>query len=371
MNLFEMEPEKYYDVPASQPAAKKEMFLERAIESGNYVCSEKFDGNWARFVLQDGVAKIQSRGRSVRGGFGEFQEKVPHIFNALKKIFSKDTLIIGELYLPGGNDKDVGSILRCLPAKALARQEKGQYLHFKIFDVWFLDGLNYMNMPLYKRIHMGLKRIEELTVNLKYISVVQYFPIEDMYELLDNVFSHGGEGIVIQDINGLPEPGKRPAWKSLKIKKEIYQDVDVFCSGFEPPTRDYTGEYIENWMYWENVKSGEKVYGKMYEFYIDGKTTYEPVTKNYFNGWPGSILCSVLKDNQEVQVCKVSGITEDIKEDIKNNPTSYLHKPMRITGMEFSTNQKNDELSIRHPKFISFREDISYRDCTYDKLFGQ
>jgi ATP-dependent DNA ligase len=108
----------------------------------------------------------------------------------------------------------------------------------------------------------------------------------------------------------------------------------------------------------------------MYEFYVDGKTTYEPVTKNYFNGWLGSILCSVLKDNQEVQVCKVSGITEDIKEDIKNNPTNYLYKPMRITGMEFSTNQKNDELSIRHPKFIGFREDISYRDCTYDKLFG-
>ena len=46
-----------------------------------------------------------------------------------------------------------------------------------------------MDMPLCKRIHMGLKHIEELTINLKYISVVQYFPIEDMYELLDNVFS--------------------------------------------------------------------------------------------------------------------------------------------------------------------------------------
>lgn len=368
MNFFEMEPEKYYDVPASQPKAKKEMFIERAIENGNYVCSEKFDGNWARFVVQDGIAKIQSRGRGVSGNFGEFQEKVPHIFNALKNVFTKDTIILGELYLPNGNDKEVGSVLRCLPKKAIERQEKGPKMRFKIFDVWYLNGVSYMTTPLSKRIHEGLRTIKELFPNHPFVEVIDYYPIEDMYEVLDNAFAHDGEGIVIQDATGIPEPGKRPAWKSLKIKKEIYQDVDVFCSGFEPPTRDYTGDHIEDWMYWENVKSGEKVYDKLFESYIDGRT-YEPVTKNYFNNWPGSILCSVLRNDQEVQVCKVSGITEDIKEEIKNNPSKYLHKPMRITGMEFSTNQKNDELSIRHPKFMGFREDISYRDCTYDKLF--
>lgn len=368
IDLFELEPEKYYDVPASQPKAKKEIFIENAIESGRFVCSEKFDGNWARFVVQNGVAKIQSRGRSVNGGFGEFQDKVPHIFNPLRAMFKGDTLIIGELYLPNGNDKDVGSILRCLPPKAIARQEKGEKLYFKIFDAWYVNGVSFMEEPLYKRIHSALKYIDERIQSQPYIDVISYYPIEDMYELLDNVFSHGGEGIVIQNINGIPEPGKRPAWKSLKIKREIYKDVDVFCSGFEEPTRDYTGDYIEDWMYWENVKTGERIYKNCIAEYEAG-AMYEPVTKNYFYGWPGSIYCGVLKDGEEVPVCKVSGLTEDVKQAIADNPQSFLHKPMRITGMEFSTNQKNDEISIRHPKFISFRDDIAYTDCTYDKLF--
>ena len=369
VDLFELEPEKYYDVPASLPKAKKEIFLERALEQKNYVCSEKYDGNWARFVFQDGIAKLQSRGRGVSGDFGEFQEKVPHIFSTLTRIFSDTTLLIGELYLPGGNDKEVGSILRCLPAKAVARQEKGKKLHFKIFDVWYINGKSLMELQLKDRIVNGIEVVKELLMEDPYVGVVKYYPIEKMYDLLESVFSHNGEGIVIQDVYGFPEPGKRPAWKSLKIKKEIYQNIDVFCSGFEPATREYTGDYIQDWMFWENVKSSDKVYGKMYEFYEKGRT-YEPVTKGYYYGWPGSILCSVMKGEKEVFLCKVSGIAEDIKEDIKRSPEEYLYKPLRITGMEFSTNQKNDGISIRHPKFVGFRDDISYTDCTYDKIFG-
>lgn len=369
INLFELEPEKYYDVPASQPKAKKEKFIERAIDSGNYVCSEKFDGNWARFIYQNGVAKIQSRGRGVSGDFGEFQEKIPHIFSTLTKKFTDTTLILGELYLPQGNDKTVGGILRCLTPKAIDRQEKGEKLRYKIFDVWYLNGVSYMETPLSQRIHQGLRKIEELTQDNPYIEVIAYHPIEDMYDLLDDVFTRGGEGIVIQDAFGVPEPDKRPAWKSLKIKKEIFQDIDVFCSGVEPATREYTGDHLEDWKYWENVKSGEKFYGdKLNEF--NAGHMWEPVTKNYYYGWPGSILCSVWKDGQQVQVCKVSGITEEIKESLTSNINNYLYKPMRITGMEFSTNQKNDEISIRHPKFMGFRDDISDKDCTYDKLFG-
>lgn len=369
IDLFELEPEKYYDVPASQPKAKKEMFIQRAIESEDYVCSEKFDGNWARFVYQNGIAKIQSRGRGVSGDFGEFQDKVPHIFSTLTKKFTDTTLILGELYFPGGNDKSVGGILRCLTPKAIARQEKGEKLYYKIFDVWYLNGVSFMETPLSERITKGLKEIEKLVKGNPYIQVIDYHPMSEMYELLDTVFSHDGEGIVIQDAFGLPEPDKRPAWKSLKIKKEIFQDIDVFCSGFEPGVREYTGDNTDSWLYWENVKSGAKFYGNRY-MDTDAGTTWEPVTKNYFYGWPGSILCSVWKDDKEIQVCKVSGLTEDIKQKVTENPQDYLYKPMRITGMEFSTNQKNDEISIRHPKFMGFREDISAKDCTYDKLFG-
>ena len=39
-------------------------------------------------------------------------------------------------------------------------------------------------------------------------------------------------------------------------------------------------------------------------------------------------------------------------------------KPMRITGMESTKDN-----SIRHPKFIGFRDDIDIKDCSWDKIF--
>ena len=68
--------------------------------------------------------------------------------------------------------------------------------------------------------------------------------------------------------NGLPEPGKRTAHKTLKVKREIADDIDCFIIGVEPPVREYTGKEIGAWKYWEDIRTGEKKYGEFFGEYM-------------------------------------------------------------------------------------------------------
>lgn len=377
MNWFDVPREKYWAPPASYSKEKIISLTDELINSGDYLCSEKIDGNWCAFICQSGVCKMQTRGVStVTGTYGEVQEKVPEIFEVLKTAFGQaDNFIIGELYYPGGNDKTVGSILRCLPPKAIQRQ-KNNPLKFYIFDVWCFDGESLMETPFEKRIDYLLKvqnKLDSLSYYLDtptdHIYIAEYLDAKgSAYNLLQNVLSRGGEGVVLQRKNGLPEPGKRPARKSLKIKKEIQSDLDVVCMGFNQPTRAYTGIAVEFWPYWEDVKTGEKIHDHMYIEYSDGSLNIEPVTKSYFYGWCGSIVCGVYRDGKLVKVCDVSGLTDDIRADMKEHPDNYLNHPLRISGMEFTEPQKGEQ-SVRHPRFIGFRDDINAEDCTWEKIF--
>ena len=74
--------------------------------------------------------------------------------------------------------------------------------------------------------------------------------------------------------------------------------------------------------------------------------------------------CGVYKDGNIVHICDVSGLSDALKDDIANDPNKYYMKPMRITGMESTKDN-----SIRHPKFIGFRDDIDIKDCSWDKIF--
>jgi hypothetical protein len=89
--------------------------------------------------------------------------------------------------------------------------------------------------------------------------VAQFTEGEFAMDRLDEVLSTGGEGIVLQRKDGIYEPGKRPAWKSIKMKKELERDVDVFMLGALPPTREYNGIYIDSWPFWEDIRTHEKL----------------------------------------------------------------------------------------------------------------
>mgnify|MGYP003293702241 FL=1 len=131
--------------------------------------------------------------------------------------------------------------------------------------------------------------------------------------------------------------------------------------------REYTGKEIETWKFWENLKTGEKICGEYFSEYRLGNTNLEPISKGHYYGWPGAIYCAVWDENNAPLIlCKCAGLTEEFKEELKNNYDKYHMMPIKITGMMVS-----DDNSIRHPKLISIRDtDIDVKDCTLAKIKG-
>lgn len=374
-DLFSMAPMKYFAPPSSMSVETKRQHLEQMISSGNYIWSQKYDGNWARAVITVDHAALQTRGISkVTGTYGEIQGKVffwEDVVNAFQK---GDTVILGEVYLPGGIDRLVNSILRCLDNKALARQKEVK-LEWRIFDILMLDGVDLMNTPVEERV----KHIPEVVkrINNPLVIGIDYHEMdENFFDDLNDIFATGGEGAVCYKKNAIYEPGKRGphAWDSCKVKQEISADIDAFIIGTEAPTRFYTGQDVANWKLWENIRTGEKVCGDYFGAYQNGEP-YEPVTKNYYNNWPGAIYLGVYDNNKQiVKLCKVAGLTEEFKTELRDNYNEWEYCCVTIGGMMVSTAQADSDgtgISIRHPYIKAIRKnDINPEDCTLSKILS-
>ena len=368
INLFELEPEKVYGLKANE--LLKEQKINSHIETNNYVASLKKDGQYHRYVNYEGITKMQTRGTSVKTGtYGEVQEKVPHLMEYLDRVVPKNSLIIGELYRPGWTTNDVGSILRCLPPKAVARQ-KDTPLIFYIHDVWFYNGENLMIKTKEERIKKLAQIQEEWIHNYGMISQIEFasyvHTVEKIKELIGYAFDNDEEGVVLTLKNATVNPGAKTAWKTLKIKKELQDDADVFLTGRSRlPEKYYAGKEIENWEYWMNDKTGEMLFGKHYMDYING-ATITAVTKNFYHQWPASLEMAVIDTdtNERISIGWVSGLTEEIKKDYVKNPNLFVDKICRVTAMETT-----DDYKLRHSKFMGFRDDINLEDCTFQKIF--
>lgn len=368
INLFELEPEKIYGLKANEDFKQEK--INRCVESNNYVASLKKDGQYHRYVNFNGEIKMQTRGKSVKTGtFGEVQEKIPHIMDFLDRVIPKNSLIVGELYRPGWTTNEVGSILRCLAPKAIKRQEQTPLI-FYIHDVWYWNGENFMIKTKEERIEK-LKQIQlEIIHNhgmSEFVEFANYVnTVKEIENMIEYAFDNDEEGVVLTLKNAMVNPGSRTAWKTLKIKKELQNDVDVFLTGnYKDPTMAYTGKEIENWEYWVNEKTGEKICGKYYKAYLDGETI-APVTKPFYYGWPGSVEIAVLKDNEVLPIGWISGLSDEIKEDFATNRNLYINKVCRVNAMETTEDYK-----LRHGKFLGFRDDITIEDCTFEKIFGE
>lgn len=370
-----MEPMRYWAPASSMSPETKRLHLEQMIESGNYIWSQKYDGNWSRAVITSERAALQTRGISKKTGtYGEVQNKVFFWNDILKAFTNGDTVILGEIYLPGGIDKDVGSILRCLDDKAISRQ-KDKKLEWRIFDVLALDGVNLMNEPVEKRISYIPEVVKR--INTPLVTGISYHEMDkNFFDDINDIFSSGGEGAVCYKKSAIYEPGKRGphSWDSCKVKQEISADIDAFIIGVEEPTYSYTGKDINSWQLWENTRTGEKVIGEYFgEYQIGGP--YNPITKNYYYNWPGAIYLGVYDNNNKiVKLCKVAGLTEEFKTELRDNFDEWYMCPVTIGGMMVSTAQANEDgigISIRHPYIKSIRKnDIDPMDCTLNKILS-
>lgn len=376
MNYFEMGVQKYWAPTSAMPAETKRQHLEQMAAGGQYIWAEKVDGNFTRAVITKDRNALQTRGISkVTGTYSELQEKVFFWDSVVNAFQNGDTVILGELYLPGKIDKDVGSYARSLVPKARQRQETNkEYLRWYIFDVLVLDGNDMINTPIEERV----KFIPEVVsrINNPLVCGATYQEMDEtFFDKVNEIFARKGEGAVCSKKGTVYTPDKRSsAWSSCKVKQEIAADIDCFLISTESPTRDYSGKEIGNWQYWLNTRTGEKINSDCFGDYQLGAPVI-PITKNYYYNYPGAIFVGVYNKNKEiVNLCKVAGLTDEFKQALRDDFDKYYMMPMTIGGMMVSTAKADESgagISIRHPFIKSIRSgDLNAEDCTLEKILS-
>lgn len=357
-NFKEMPAQKYWAPPASWSFEKKKETTQSRIFSGDWYAAEKKDGYFAKLVKdEDGNVGLYSRSRNVNGEYPEKHEWVPHLqpfFDSLPN----GTCLLGELYLPSKpGSSNITSLLGCLKEKCVARQTQGEKLHFYVFDILAWENKSYLDKTM-------LERIDELNLLWRagymseYVEIAKYYNGKELWEELQKILASGGEGMVIIRGGAKYQPDKRPSKDCQKVKKELAENIDCFFTGRgTAPTRLYSGKEIETWKYWQNMRTGEKIEGAMYEDYKNG-VALEPITKPYFYGWAGSLEIGVLKNGEVYSIGFLSGLADEIKAD----PGAQSMKCIEVTAMEILPTG-----GIRHAKLERFRPDLAPTDCTYEK----
>ena len=325
--------------------------LKKVCESGTAFGQIKKDGYWYQFEKHEHYSYLFSRSAStVTKLQSEKSANVPHIMEALS-VLPKDTILIGEIYYPGGSSKTVTTIMGCLPKKAIERQNgKSGLIHYYIHDIIMFNGLDFVKNKVsnYDRYRILKKIFEKYNLANDYIELAEAWT-DNLYSRIGTALAAGEEGMVIKVKDGIYEPDKRPL-TMLKAKKVDF--IDAIIIGFEEPTKEYYGKEIQNWNYWIQNENGQPV----------------AVTKPYYMGWHNSRIKIGAYDNKGtlVEIGTIhSGISDEMKEDMTNNPNKYLNKVCSIQCMELD----KKEHTIRHGFFKYMRDDKDIIDCQIEDIF--
>jgi hypothetical protein len=326
-----MPAQKYYDAKSIHTASaeknKQDMINDK---DHQYIITRKNDGEWSMFIKDDnGNITVRSRSISkVTNEYGDFTAKIPHLVKEFSEHFGCGTVLLGELCFldPSKTSKDVGTILRCLPEKAIERQ-KDNPLYLKIFDCLAFNGRDITNWNYCDRFNIVIKLIDY--AELKYISATDS-ATNDFTTFVDKIWSEGGEGAVIQRIDNKYEPGLRTAWHTLKIKKTL-GEIEVPVIAVLPPTYEYTGDNPNNWQYKDS----------------NGKL----ITKFAYYGWAGAIQV----DYHGVSVAVSSGLSDEDREYLTSTQGKQDIEKHNLVAVINAMEEDSVSGSLRHPIVIRLR----------------
>ena len=366
-DFYQINPMRYYAPPASWSTEKKKDNAINKIFSGSWWGSRKVDGIMGVCGKNlDGEIFWRPRAKNTKGEFVNKIEWLPQIHDFLKDI-DPGTVFLCETYIPAHESaKDTTSVLNCLLPKSLKRQENEEYkLHIYIFDILADGGESYLNMKAIDR----FLRVEDYSTiyNNSYVEWAKYYNGKELWDMLQHLLANGYEGMVITREDAPYQPGKRSNSVSLKIKKEIQETIDCVIIGANSPSTLYTGKEVETWPYWFNNLTHQFItadeylaiyHTNIYVAYNEGMPV-EPVTKNYFYGWAGSLKLGLYDGDKLVHVGDLSGIDEEVRQNWKN----YVGTVVEISCMEI-----HDTGGLRHPRAINWMRDKNPKDCSIGQI---
>ena len=324
-------PMRYYSNDDGSNQKRKDMIENKNKE---YIATKKNDGDWAMLIhYSKGNNLIRSRSISkVTGVYGDYTAKVPHIAEEMDN-WPDNTVVLAELCWDqdGTNANTVGTILRCLPAKAVERQKENK-LKAVEFDLLMLNGNDYTSMGYYERLdvltYLPKGRFTYLTEIIE----------DDFAAAADRIIAGGGEGVVIQRRDYTYNPGSRTAWKTLKLKQQL-PEMELKVVGVLEPKKFYEGDCPDTW-----------------EYELEDPMTHDRylVTKPYYFGWKNGITVELPDDTN----CDVaSGLTDDDRAWLATEDAAKMIAAGElyavVKAMSF-----NDKGRLRHPSLVRLRNDM-------------
>ena len=352
---------KYWSYPSSYTKDKKAE-TRNMIFSGDYLGALKVDGYYERLIKdEDGNCFMVARSKNVKGEAVDKYEWVPQLHPFMDSL-PNGTVLLSECYLPGNEgSQKITSLLGCLKERCIARQEKGQKLHFYIFDVMAYENDDCSKDSFDDRTQFLFNLKDEYTS--PYVEWAEYYEGEQLWNKLQAALADGREGMVIMHKDAPVYFKRTPARVSLKIKKELKETIDCFFTGrAAPPTKDYTGKEIESWPYWIDQDTDERlpVGNHYYEAFMEGKR-YIPVTKPYYNHWAGSLEIGLFDDKTDdvVGIGYLSGLTDEIKANYKD----YQYRVIEVGAMQLTPDG-----ALRHGKMLGWRDDKPPAECKLSQL---
>lgn len=350
------------------PSNKKDK-LSEVCASGEYFATEKIDGALYQFCRTDKGNYLFGRTVSVKNGLLTNKiDNVPHIDSALSCL-PCGTVIVGEIYVPGGTSKNVTSIMGCLPAEAIKRQDKQGKIKYYLHDMIFYNGENMQSWGAETRYQKLVEAWNEFHLEqFDFLRLAESFDT-GIEERLSQILAAGGEGIVLKKKDAPYSEGKRPAWATIKCKQ--MDTIDLVCTRVIEATKEYTGKELETWPYWqersERDQNGEYTWlsseGQYYEDYLHNPHIYRPVTKPYFYGWKTAIGIGAYDDEGNLK--EIGTVSSGLTDEMRAHLDDYVGKVVALQCMSIDRKEK----TLRHPIVKAWRDDKNVAECKLSEVF--
>lgn len=351
------------------PSNKKDK-LSEICASGEYFATEKIDGALYQFCRTDKGNYLFGRTVSVKNGLLTNKiDNVPHINFALSCL-PCGTVIVGEIYVPGGTSKNVTSIMGCLPAEAIKRQDKQGKIRYYLHDMIFYDGEDMQSLGAETRYQKLVEAWNKFHLEqFDFLRLAESFDTS-IEERLSQILATGGEGIVLKKKDAPYSEGKRPAWATIKCKQ--MDTIDLVCTRAIEATKEYTGKELETWPYWqersERDQNGEYTWlsseGQYYEDYLHNPHIYRPVTKPYFYGWKTAIGIGAYDDEGNLK--EIGTVSSGLTDEMRAHLDDYVGKVVALQCMSIDRKEK----TLRHPIVKAWRDDKNAAECKLSEVFS-
>uniref|UniRef100_A0A286XGE9 DNA ligase n=1 Tax=Cavia porcellus TaxID=10141 RepID=A0A286XGE9_CAVPO len=202
-----------------------------------------------------------------------------------------------------------------------------------VFDCIYFNDVSLMDRPLCERRKFLHDNMVEIPNRIMFSEMKQVTKASDLADMINRVIREGLEGLVLKDVKGTYEPGKRH-W--LKVKK------DYLNEGAMADTADLV---VLGAFYGQGSKGG------MMSIFLMG--CYDPSSQKWCTvtkcagGHDDATLARLQKELDMVKISKKAAVWE-------------------ITGAEFSKSEAHtaDGISIRFPRCTRIRDDKDWKSAT-------